>query len=257
MIAGYAYAYAYAYAHTYTSLSPFSASLVITIVIADCTYHRYLGLFNPQSNRSALLEIDEEQYKRILSGGSELTHATNQGPLVDLRSKGAKYCLSTHSFSNLRMTATISQNGFIPGSTFYIRAVLTEYTLPVQKRATVKAEIEYPDKTSTVISLIEEEPGIFTMSLIATMAGIYRFKILAEGGTYREVSFTREQILDGMVFNTGNQPTTETPSDFQDFCSVLKCLADDKGIQRYLKENNIDPKIIIRCVEEKCMGIKT
>lgn len=204
----------------------------------------------------ALLEIDEEHYKKVLSGGSDLTHIPNQEALVDLRSKGAKYCLSMHSFSNLKMNATISQNGFLPGSTFYIRVVLTEYTLPIQKRATVKAEIEYPDKTSSTMSLIEEEPGIFKVSLIAAIAGIYRFKILAEGGTYRGIPFTREQILDGMVFNSDNRPTTDIPSGFQDFCSLLKCLADDKGIQRYLKENNIDPKIIIRCIEEKCRGIK-
>lgn len=204
----------------------------------------------------ALLDVDEEQYKKILVGGFEVGHGVNQGALVDLRTKGAKYCLSAHSFSNLRMNAGINQNGFVPGSTFYIRAVLTEYTLPVEKRATIKAEVEYPDKTSTVISFIEEESGVFTTSLLAVMAGIYRFRILAEGGTYRGVPFTREQIVDGVVFNKSDQPTPGIPSGFPDFCSLLRCLVEDKGIQRYLKENNIDPKIIIKCLEENCIRNK-
>ena len=83
------------------------------------------------------------------------------------------------------------------------------------------------------------------------MAGVYRFKIIAEGGTYRGISFTREQILDGAVFNTGDQPRPGTTSDF-DICLFLRCLTEDKGVQRYLKKNIIDPKIITKCIEEFC-----
>jgi hypothetical protein len=203
---------------------------------------------------SALLEIDEQLYRKALTGelGGE-----NHGSLVDLKSKGAKYCLSVHSFSNLRMSATISQNSFIPGSILFINAILTEYNLPVQKRARVNAELEYPDKTKTIIPLAEEEPGIFKASLIAILPGIYRFRILAEGGTYRNVPFMREQILNGAVFNMGDQPGSGIRPDVGDFCSLLKCLAEDKDIQRYLKENNINPKIIIKCIEENCMRTKT
>jgi hypothetical protein len=199
----------------------------------------------------AILEIDKEQYKKILSGQWEDANRVGREALADLRSKGAKYCLSAHSFSNLRMNATLNQNGFVPGSVFYLRAVLTEYNLPVEKRAFVKAEIEYPDKTNAVISLTEEGPGIFIASLVAPIAGVYRSKITAEGGTYMGVPFTREQILDGAVFNTGDQPPPGTTSDF-DICLFLKCLVEDKGIQRYLKEKNIDQKIITNCIEEYC-----
>lgn len=88
-------------------------------------------------------------------------------------------------------------------------------------------------------------------SLVASMTGVYRFKILAKGGTYNGIPFTREQILDAPVFNTGDQPHHGTTADF-DFCQLLKCLAGDKGIQRYLKDKNIDPKMITKCIEEYC-----
>lgn len=100
----------------------------------------------------ALLEVDKDQYKKILRGQWEGSHGVSKEVLANLRSKGAKYCLSAHSFSNLRMNATINQNGFVPGSIFYVRAVLTEYNMPIEKRAFVKAEIEYPYKTNEVIS---------------------------------------------------------------------------------------------------------
>jgi hypothetical protein len=142
----------------------------------------------------ALLEVDENRFKRVVTGDPDRAHGTDQAALVELRAKGAKYCVSMHSFSNLRMNATVTQSGFVPGSTLFLRAVLTEYSLPVEHRAKVLAEIEYPDKSHATVSLTEEHPGVFFASLVAMQAGIYRFRIVATGGTFRGVAFTREQL---------------------------------------------------------------
>jgi hypothetical protein len=42
---------------------------------------------------------------------------------------------------------------------------------------------------------------MFAASLTADLPGIYRFHLLAEGGTYRGAPFTREQLLTAAVFN--------------------------------------------------------
>jgi hypothetical protein len=150
----------------------------------------------------AVLEVDDEAYKRAITGVSfDKNRAVDQGSLSELRTRGAKYCVSVHSFSNLRMNASVSQGGFAPGSSLTLRARLTEYNQPVEKRAEVRAEVEYPDQTKAVIPLVETTPGAFGVSLAADLPGIYKFRLLAEGGTYRGAPFTREQLLTAAVYN--------------------------------------------------------
>ncbi|PYS80019.1 MAG: hypothetical protein DMF66_00695 [Acidobacteria bacterium] len=152
---------------------------------------------------NAILEVDQDLYRRILTGEFR---KDQQGSVSDLRSKGARYCLSVHSFSNLRMNAAVSQTAFAPGSTMFLRATLTEYNLPVEHRAGVNAELEYPDHTKTVLPLAETHPGVFETSLAASQSGIYRFRVLAEGGTYRGSPFTREELLSAATLNEIRQP---------------------------------------------------
>jgi hypothetical protein len=155
----------------------------------------------------AILEVDKAIYDKLLA--ANLTAAPRPG-LQGLKAKGAKYCLSVHSFSNLRMNATISQSAFVPGSTLLLRASLTEYAQPVEGRATVRADLEYPDHTHVTIPLSETQPGVFETSLIANPAGIYRFNVLAEGGTFRGKAFTREQLLTAAVFADVKYPPGQT-----------------------------------------------
>lgn len=169
----------------------------------------------------AILEIDAVLYKRLLAGGVEV--AGVQGATSALSSKGARYCLSVHSFSNLRMTATISQTGFAPGSTLTLRVSLTEYNLPVAKRAQVTADVEYPDSTHTLLRLAETQPGTFEASLTAIQAGIYRFRIQAEGATYRGTAFTREQLLTAAVFHEIRPPTSDGGAGGRIVGALEKC----------------------------------
>jgi hypothetical protein len=189
----------------------------VTFATADNTKTASFNLPLPfQANRiqsgswTAILEIDEELYKKYLSGGFEKN--PNRSFISDLRSKGAKYCLSVHSFSNLRMTSTVSQTTFTPGSTMSIRAILTEYNQPVERRANVNAETEYPDHTKTVLPLAETQPGVFETSLTANQAGIYRFNVVAEGGTYKGVPFSREELLTAATLNEIHQPPVQDGS---------------------------------------------
>jgi hypothetical protein len=204
----------------------------------------------------AILEVDKDLYWRFLSGGLESTH--NQGAAADLKSKGAKFCLSVHSFSNLRMNATMSQNAYVPGARLSLRTSLTEYNLPVEKRANVSAELEYPDHSQGVVPFIETQPGIFEASLVAQQAGIYRFRVMAEGGSYRGVPFTREQLLTAGVFHEIKQPPSQPSSNGgkDDLCRLLTCVLSERALSREfeerLKAQGISLEAIRYCVKAFC-----
>src|SRR5439155_3510714 len=144
-----------------------------------------------------------------------------------------------HSFSNLRMDASVSQNAYDPGSTFTLRAKLKEYNLPVERRAAVVTRIEYPDHTSGVLPLPEIGPGVFEASMVANVPGIYRFTTQAKGVSYRGAPFTREQILNGALFrgftDTPGQPIGGITKS--DLCRLLNCLLDGKNLNKEFEES--------------------
>ena len=106
-----------------------------------------------------------------------------------------------------------------------LTATLSEYTVPMQRRATVWAEMERPDGTSKVLKMKEEDPGRFTAATVETVAGLYRFRVRAIGLTFRERQFTREQTLTAVIGRFGES------SGVSELCRLLECLARGKVIQ--------------------------
>jgi hypothetical protein len=206
----------------------------------------------------AVLEVDEDVEKWLVEL-SERRQRNDQIDIEALRGRGAPYCLSVHSFSNLRMVAPIGQSGFSPGSTLSLRAVLTEYSLPVQKRASVIVEVEYPDHSHRVVVLEEQDPGAFTASMVAPIAGIYRLRIVAQGGTIRGVPFTRERLGTAAVWTGGDRPT-DKPAKGQ-WCDLLACLLDEKNLsprlQARLKDQGVNLSSLRECLEAYCRRADT
>ena len=202
----------------------------------------------------AILEVDAALFKRALT----VLREENQAGAATAQGKGARYSVSMHSFSNLRMTAAVIQNAYEPGSTLTLRANLKEYNLPVEKRATVRANLEYPDHTHGVLSLTEIHPGVFETTMIASIPGIYRFTVLANGVTYKGVPFTREQVLTAAVFLEIKYPSGQPPFDTgkDDWCRLLACLLSEKNLSREfqerLKKEGINLVGIRNCVKEYC-----
>lgn len=153
----------------------------------------------------AVIEVDDALYKRYL--------AQDEAHRSSLRTKGTKYSVSIHSFSNLKMEARLDQTGLEPGATMTVRARLTEYSVPVEQRVGVIAAVERPDGSKTTLSLSEIEPGIYQAAIVAAMSGAYHFNVIATGVTYKGVPFTREQILNGAVFAGGNTPVGTVGTD--------------------------------------------
>lgn len=198
-----------------------------------------------------LLTLDKAYYKRYLS-------SLDRNPAVSqsVMTHGVRYSVSVHSLSCLRMDARVLQSSNEPGATMTIRAVLTEYGLPVDYRANVSVEIERPDHTQVILALSEIEPGVFEAQTAAPFSGIYSMRARANGATMRSKPFTREQLLTGAVWKGGDNPppTAGTDSRARDeqLCRLLGCLFGSGMFNRLLAEYKVNPKALQECLRRFC-----
>ena len=174
----------------------------------------------------AVLKVDERYYKRYLA-----TLDNQPEEYQRVRTHGVRYSLSVQSFSGFCLKARILQSSYQPGANLTVRAVLTEYGLPVEgQRAQVRAEFERPDGTTGVMMLAEEAPGtgIYVNDMIAALAGVYRFCVLARATTLRGRAVTREHLLTGAVWQGGDNPPPsqrgEPDHSMERLCELLACL---------------------------------
>ena len=199
----------------------------------------------------ARLGIEPRYYKRYLASldNQPATHATTAA-------HGILYNFNVHAYSNLRMRASLSQTGNEPGATMTVRAVLTEYGVPVAGRAVARAELTRPDGSQSALSMAEAQPGAFEVSVAANAHGIYAFRVVAEGKTLRGLPFTREQTLTGAVWRGGDDkpPSVhdDPKRDDERLCRLLACVLGNKGIFELLQRHGIDRDELRRCLAAYC-----
>ena len=194
----------------------------------------------------AVLSIDDQTFF------GETTHAF---ATANTGQNGARYNVSVQAYSNLRMVATLTQNSFEPGATLMLRATLSEFGIPLGGNANVRAECHRPDGTQTVVSLAEAEPGVFEAKVRASLAGVYQFRVLANGWTHRGEAFTREQLLTGVTVVGGNAPAPTTPpTDRHDelLCRLLQCLLSKEAFGGFLAHYKIDVAVVQKCLKLCC-----
>ena len=119
-----------------------------------------------------------------------------------------RYSANVTAYSNLRMDAHVDQDSLEPGSIVTVRSVLTEYGAPFLGSAAVQSELTRPDGSVTFIGLpaVPDEVGAFETTVLASMSGIYRFRIVATGQTVHDQPFTREQLRTAAVWRGGDLP---------------------------------------------------
>jgi hypothetical protein len=166
------------------------------------------------------------------------------------------YSLTARTWSDINMAATLSQDSHEPGATMTVRAVLTEYDVPVERRATVRADLRRPDDTHITVPLEEIEPGVFEKKTVASMAGTYAFRVLAAGNSFRGVPFTREQTVTGSVWRGGDtkpvDPDKRPHPGHEWWCLVLSWLLGSKGLRRRLEGEGLDLEAIEKELEKRC-----
>ena len=201
----------------------------------------------------AVLKVDEVKLKREIT---RLARDVEKGTigaveLERLRAHGARYCVTVSAWSNLRMTARVSQSGFDAGATLTIGAVLTEYGLPVANRARVSAEIHRPDGVMFTVALGEDLPGVFAATVTAGLGGVWRIRVRASGRSYGGRPFTREQLLTASIIVGGSRPPQSQPPSGSNHAleCLVRCLAGDPGGKKWFEEHGIDPGRLIECLE--------
>jgi hypothetical protein len=180
----------------------------------------------------ALLSVNKNAYKRYVSMLDDQSELLQQ-----VLAHGVRYSLSVQSYSGLRLQARLLQSSNEPGATMPLHGVLTEYGLPIPSaRASVRAEVEDPAGTASLINLTETGPGtgVYTAAISAIMPGVYSYRLLADGKTMRGRPFTREHLLTGAVWQGGDNPPPNSKDDPQppkdELCDLLHCLLSDKVI---------------------------
>jgi hypothetical protein len=207
----------------------------------------------------AILTVDKVYYKRYLS----MLADKNPELYQQVKAHGVRYSLSVQSYSGLRLQARLLQDSQEPGAMLTVRGVLTEYGLPIGAgRVTVRAEYERPDGTGGVLTLTEEQAdtGIYVGNLVAPLAGVYPFRILANGTTMRGRVFTREHLLTGAVWQGGDNPpptSKDDPNvDHERLCQLLSCLLSERVItpefEGRLKEFGLNLDTLRTCLKAWC-----
>ena len=149
------------------------------------------------------------------------------------------------------MTARCLQDSYEPSAELRVRAILTEYGLPIDGRASVRAEMTRPDGTAATLSMAEIEPGVFEALEVAHQSGVYHFYVVAKGHTLRDYAFTREQIVTGFTYHGGDTPSAHDPRATENCCNVLQCLVGALSPQ-FCDRMGIDLDRLRRCLSEHC-----
>ncbi|VAX37690.1 hypothetical protein MNBD_UNCLBAC01-292 [hydrothermal vent metagenome] len=197
----------------------------------------------------AVLKFNSKYFKRYLSSLDKYPKAYNAA-----KTHGAQYTLLVHAYSNLRMRCALSQNSYEPGANINLRATLTEYGVPIRKSASVKAELTFPDNSTTNIYLHEIQQGIYETDIIANQSGVYQFRVMADGFTHRNTRYTRELVLTGTTWKGGDLPFPESGDDPDNvkrtLCELISCLGKNmsKELHDRLMKNGLNLNGLIKCL---------
>jgi Common central domain of tyrosinase len=195
----------------------------------------------------AVLEVDAAKFKRQLTK----LRRTDPTGFARAAAHGVHFSVNVHAWSNIRMKTRVDQNGNLPGSTLFVRATLTEYGVPVDHRAVVRAELQRPDGSMTTLLLAENGPGEFDTAVTGLQAGVYRFRILAEGSSLRGCPFTREELATGAITNSDRISTVpEEPPE--NLCRFLDCILRKEVLGDFLAKQKIDAAAVRKCVTLLC-----
>ena len=225
------------------------------VVGQNMSFYRFslpvpLGVGAAGGRWHALLELDDKYFRRHLQ---ELEHKDAK-LYATTAAHGVRYAVNVHAYSNLRLRASLAQSGMEPGASITVRAVLTEYGLPMEARAAARAEVAYPDGTRATLPLAETAAGLHEATLGAALAGVYRIRVMAKGVTLRGLPFTREQNVTGAVWRGGNGPLPSSPGrpDGPDPCALLECLLGSGAIgqkfEERLRRAGLDIARLRRCL---------
>lgn len=198
-----------------------------------------------------VLGVDRARFNRELTkrGRGAEAGTVSAVDFQRFQAHGVRYSVTVSSWSNVRLDARVTQTSFEPGAALMLSATLTEYGLPVERRAQVEVEVSRPDGVTSVLPLTETAPGLFEAALIASVDGVWRLRVRARGRTLVGSGFTREQLLSAAVIPGGDRPPTRPPAEDGSLACLIRCLGREGGGRRWLEAQGIDPRRLLTCLE--------
>jgi L-Lysine epsilon oxidase N-terminal/L-lysine epsilon oxidase C-terminal domain/von Willebrand factor type A domain len=169
--------------------------------------------------------------------------------------RGLPFSVVVHTYSNLSLRAHASQSGYEPGAKIDLSATLSESGVPMQRSASVWAEVTTPSNTVIRVDLLEAEAGVYRGSLSADRVGVYRARVRAAGTSQRGLPFRREQTVTAAVWIGGNRSGGAGGPGGDPLCHLLNCMLGAKGaISKQLEEQllrlGINLQSVRRCLAE-------
>ena len=177
--------------------------------------------------------------------------------------KPTPFNLTVHTYSNLRLEATLVQDGFAPGDVIHLTATLWEYQVPLKTDASVWADVVEPNGNRSVLNFTRTAAGSYAATWTTTLPGIYRFGIRAEGRTSGNARFMRAKELTAGVWAGGDRPfdpvgggTESTGGGDDGRCKTIMCFLDfvmkSSVLREWFKRFDLDIEGFRKCVERHC-----
>jgi Mg-chelatase subunit ChlD len=176
------------------------------------------------------------------------------------------YSVVVHTSSDISLRASLRQSGHEPGASAHLEASLTQFSVPLETPATVRANVRRPDGSVGTIDLDRVEPGRYGAAMSMNQSGTYEFVVRATGASERGWAFSREQVLTAPVWHGGDAPVAGEPGlgdvlrhlteRDEAWCHVLRCLIEHglsaPEIERELRRRGVDLKALLGCVDVLC-----
>jgi hypothetical protein len=162
------------------------------------------------------------------------------------------YSVIVQTFTDLNFNLKVEKTSNVAGAEINMYATLKQYNLPINGK--VYAELLSPNGRRSLIELQQTNKGYFEGKFKSTISGIYSIRFKANGISMSGQRFTREALRTISLYK--ENPITLTDDSTKDdakICEIIECFLSEKGIQEYLKKNNIDPDNITKCLKYHCM----
>jgi hypothetical protein len=184
--------------------------------------------------------------------------------LNEFTQRATPFNLTVHSYSNLRLEATLTQSGFAPGDMINLAASLWEYQSPLLSDATVWADVLEPNGNRATLTFSRTTSGSYKATFATTVPGVYHFGVRAEGRTSGNARFMRSKQLTAGVWRGGENPfdppfgghTDTTPGRDGGNCKTLLCLLEyvmrSPVLREHFKRLEFDLDGFRKCIERHC-----
>jgi len=181
-----------------------------------------------------------------------------------LERKSVPYSIIVQSYSDVRMKVGIQQREQLVGDKVELFASLSQYDVPLARRATVRVEITDPSGKISATQLKEADNGRFRGGFATSESGVYRCRFIASGTTFGGQRFTREELRTAPAYrklpqgpDRGDAPSDnngrpDRDDDMKNWCRFVECVLQDPTVQLALKRSDVDLGAIKECLAKYC-----